>query len=953
MSLSSFVPGQRWVSNTESELGLGIVAKVENRRVEISFPAAATSRTYATDNAPLSRVHYEEGNQVLNGDEQPFKVTGVETQNGCYIYHVVNEEGETLSLHEIELSSFVHFSKPHERLFAGQIDKSKAFELRRQTLEYQRQQQESSVNGLLGPRVQLLPHQLYIANEVASRYAPRVLLADEVGLGKTIEAGLILHQQLMSGRAHRALIVVPDSLVHQWLVEMLRRFNLSFTILDEERCQGIEEHSDVNPFDTTQLVLCSLGWLEQSAARLEQASAASWDLLIVDEAHHLEWSSTSASTAYQAVERLAAVAKGLLLLTATPEQLGVESHFARLRLLDPARYYDLQAFLDEEGNYAEVNQLVQQLLSEEALSALSDDKVQSQLVSYLGDDVQAAIANVNADNLEETVASTIRQLLDRHGTGRVLFRNTRSSVEGFPERALKTYPLASPESLNTALGQLSEQQGIKPELFWGEQWLSEDQRLGWLLEFLKAHRDEKVLVICAEASTAVSLEEHLRLREGLHSSVFHEGMTLLARDRAAAYFADEEEGAQVLICSEIGSEGRNFQFSNNLVLFDLPMNPDLLEQRIGRLDRIGQRKTVNIHVPYYQGTGQEVLLRWYDQGMNVFAKACPTGQVLFEEFQSQLQQCLSDSQNESLLAELINKTEQRNEALLQALQEGRDRLLELNSFNQEAADAIVESMVESEKRQELSSYMDQVFDHFGIDQEYHSPVSTVLHPSDHMLTPSFPGLPDAGLTATYQRDMALSREDIHYLTWEHPMVTGAMDLVINGEFGNTALCSLKLPPLKAGTILLEAIFVMRCSAPASLQVHRYLPMQTVRIVVDSKNNDLSKVLSAAHLDRLGQKIPRHSAQDLVKHMRKQISALVEHAESLSAQQQQPIVEQALNVMQTSQNEELNRLTALAKLNPNIRQDEIDFLQSETQQLNDYLGAAKLQLDSIRVAIVTD
>jgi len=953
VSLSSFVPGQRWVSNTESELGLGIVAKIENRRVEISFPAAATSRTYATDNAPLSRVHYEAGHQVLDGDETPYEVVSVDDDNGCYIYHVVNAEGEQSSLHEIELSSFVHFSKPHERLFAGQIDKSKAFELRRQTLELLRQQQESTVNGLLGPRVQLLPHQLYIANEVASRYAPRVLLADEVGLGKTIEAGLILHQQLMAGRAHRALIVVPDSLVHQWLVEMLRRFNLSFTILDEERCQGIEEHSDVNPFETTQLVLCSLAWFEQSPVRLEQACTATWDLLIVDEAHHLEWSASSASVAYQAVEQLAAIAKGLLLLTATPEQLGVESHFARLRLLDPARYFDLEAFLGEEGNYAEVNDIVQQLLGEDPLAAITSEELKRALVGFLGEEILSSLADVTEDNVNNKVEGIIRQLLDRHGTGRVLFRNTRNSVQGFPERALSTYPLSMPDSLKVALGQLNSAERIKPELFWADQWLAEDLRVNWLIEFLKEHRNEKVLVICAEASTALSLEEHLRLREGLHSSVFHEGMSLLARDRAAAYFSDDEEGAQVLICSEIGSEGRNFQFSNNLVLFDLPMNPDLLEQRIGRLDRIGQRKTVNIHVPYYQGSAQEVLLRWYDEGINLFAKACPAGQVLFDEFQTPLESCLSDSQNEAGLAELINQTEQRNQALLLALQEGRDRLLELNSFNQDRADTIVESMVEAEKRQELSNYMDQIFDHFGIDQEYHSPVSIVLHPSDHMLTPSFPGLPDAGLTATYQRDMALSREDIHYLTWEHPMVSGAMDLVINGEFGNTALCSLKLPPLKAGTILLEAIFVMRCSAPMSLQVHRYLPMQMVRIVVDSKSNDLSKVLTAAHLDRLGQKIPRHSSQDLVKHMRKQISVLVEHAEKLADQQQQPIVEQALASMNTAQKDEADRLMALAQVNPNIRQDEIDFINDETQQLNDYLGAATLQLDSVRVAIVTD
>lgn len=99
----------------------------------------------------------------------------------------------------------------------------------------------------------------------------------------------------------------------------------------------------------------------------------------------------------------------------------------------------------------------------------------------------------------------------------------------------------------------------------------------------------KVLVICAKATTALQLEQVLREREGIRAAVFHEGMSIIERDRAAARFAEEDTGAQVLLCSEIGSEGRNFQFASNLVMFDLPFNPDLLEQRIGRLDRIGGR----------------------------------------------------------------------------------------------------------------------------------------------------------------------------------------------------------------------------------------------------------------------------------------------------------------------------------------------------------------------------
>lgn len=114
--------------------------------------------------------------------------------------------------------------------------------------------------------------------------------------------------------------------------------------------------------------------------------------------------------------------------------------------------------------------------------------------------------------------------------------------------------------------------------------------------YLTSHRSQKVLVICAKATTALQLEQVLREREGIRAAVFHEGMSIIERDRAAARFSEEDSGAQVMLCSEIGSEGRNFQFASNTVMFDLPFNPDLLEQRIGRLDRIGQAHDIQIHV---------------------------------------------------------------------------------------------------------------------------------------------------------------------------------------------------------------------------------------------------------------------------------------------------------------------------------------------------------------------
>jgi ATP-dependent helicase HepA len=966
-----FAPGQRWISNTESELGLGIVVETTNRRVALNFPAASEKRLYATDNAPLSRVAYQVGEQVSSEDGTTITIGEVIEKNGYLIYGGVDESDAPAVLPEQHLNSFVQFSKPQDRLFAGQIDSNQAFRLRCETQDHIGYSQGSPVRGLLGPRVQLLPHQLFIANEAAGRFAPRVLLADEVGLGKTIEAGLIAHQQLITGRARRILIVVPESLLHQWLVEMLRRFNLFFTILDEERCQGLAgtpdeqeaeeadrtETVDQNPFESSQLVLCTLPFLADNPDRHAQAVAAEWDLLIVDEAHHLQWSEQQASAAYQCIETLAGKSRGLLLLTATPEQLGVEGHFARLRLLDPDRYYDLRTFISEESKHQQVNQLVQQLLADDAAEQLREGDLAGQLESCLGEGAAIpllAAAEQSADeDFPAALKLVVRDLLDRHGTGRVLFRNTRSTVAGFPERKLSRYPLPVPGQYIKALSEASFEQLMAPELLLGEQWLEVDSRVEWLRDWLSQHPAEKILLICARPETAISLEEHLRVRGGVLSAVFHEGLSLVARDRAAAYFADDQQGAQLLVCSEIGSEGRNFQFSHHLVLFDLPFNPDLLEQRIGRLDRIGQHHPVQIHVPYYEPGPQSVLLRWFDEGLDAFEQTCTAGQVLHEQFEQELRTCMARPEDETAVADLVERTREKSAETRKTLQQGRDRLLELNSFDEHRAEEIIHDLVNDERRQELSDYMEQVFDQFGVEQEHHSINSLVVRPGDHMLVHSFPALPPDGVTATFQRDLSLAREDMQFLTWEHPMVSGAMDMILGGEYGNTAFCTIRLPPLKPGAILLEAMFTLSATGPADLQLHRFLPLSTIRVLIDNNHKDLSGILTHANLNQLARTARQRNAQDLVRYTRPRIAAMVSQTEIMAEQQRGPILKAAIESMHEEQDSELSRLRALADVNPNIRPEELHHLEDKTGSLVHYLESAPLRLDAIRVAMVTD
>lgn len=605
-----FYPDQRWASEGEPDLGVCIIIEVSKNRVKVNFPNAGETRQYALDSAPLRRVIFKPGDTVMDSQQRPFEIERVQDNGELILY--INNEG---TLSEADLGEVAITHGVDDRLLLGEVDKPAVFALRRKTLAYDHKRRISPINGFIGGRIDLIPHQLYIAHEVSSRYAPRVLLSDQVGLGKTIEACLIMHRLLLSGQASRIIILVPDSLVHQWFVEMLRRFNLWFHIFDEERCAALDESApEGNPFLDDQLVLCSTSFLAGSQKRAGQAISAGWDMLVVDEAHHLAWSLEKISLEYAIVEALSKVAKGLLLLTATPEQLGAESHFARLRLLDPERYADYHAFVNESQDHASIANIVEKLASGEAINF----KDKTLLKSLFGDKRVAKLEEKGQIGQNQL----IEDLLDQHGPGRVVFRNTRAAMSGFPIRKVQLIPLKAGPSQQEWAKRMSAEFILDKSNGPGRDvkrpyHFSKDPRVTWLVDLLDQLNPKKVVLICRSKAKVLALENALRDLSSAKVGVFHEDLNIVQRDRNAAWFA-EENGARILLCSEIGSEGRNFQFAHHLVLFDLPMHPELLEQRIGRLDRIGQKETIRIYVPYLKGSPQEILARWFHEGLNAF-----------------------------------------------------------------------------------------------------------------------------------------------------------------------------------------------------------------------------------------------------------------------------------------------------------------------------------------------
>ena len=848
-------PGQRWMSSSEPELGLGLVLEADPTRVRLLFPGAQEMRNYALESAPLVRVRFAVGDSVASSEGDSFRVDTVDEQDGLITYR-----GEGQSLPESRLADSLTDQGPKERLLQGETDSPEAFQTRIDTWQQLHRLWQHPGLGLMGGRIDWIPHQIAIAREVTRRMHPRVLLADEVGLGKTIEACLILHHGRITGRIQRALILVPEALIHQWFVELLRRFNLSFSLYDAERCAAA---GDRNPFLEEQWILCPLSLLADDPALRDAAVEAGWDLLIVDEAHHLAWSAEAPSPAYTAVEALAHSVDSVILLTATPEQMGIDSHFAHLRLLDPDRYPDPDRFRAEQNGYTEA--------------------------------VRAAAELRDAGDLDG-----LKALLRRHGPGRVMFRNTRDVIQGFPARLPRPVSLAQ-----------------EPEA-----------KTDWLAAFLDENPDEKVLVMTQNPDAVLALQAGLQKRNDPPMVLFHEGQTLLERDRQAAWFADPE-GARVMIASDIGGEGRNFQFVRHLVLLDLPADPERIEQRIGRLDRIGQKSDIHIHLPVCEGTPEAGLLRWLHEGLDMFRRPLQCAHRCLEAFADRLN-AVDDA--------LIRETRVAVAQWESELREGHHRLLRWKHELESAPDRDIALLRSADADPDLLPFAETLWEQFGLTME-------CLRDQDYLLraSPFYTGelpLREEGLRFTPSRTRALEREDLDLLTWDHPLLRDAIEALLSSRSGTCGW-------FKAEGLdypCLQAVYILDPMAPAKVPTHRFLPPTPLTVTVDALGREHKTPLV------LGGLADPSALLDNASFRTDWLPARIENTAGIARHRAGNLCRQAIAAATETLDRELSRLRELREINDHIRESELIALETEKAQILHALQTATPRLDALRIML---
>ena len=344
-------------------------------------------------------------------------------------------------------------------------------------------------------------------------------------------------------------------------------------------------------------------------------------------------------------------------------------------------------------------------------------------------------------------------------------------------------------------------------------------------------------------------------------------------------------------------------------------------------------------------------MRWYHEGFNAFQCNLEGGDELFRQFGRAVRDLAGEFHvmervtADRKLAGLVKRTQAAHRRIRRLLEQGRDRLLELNSFRPAPAQHIIRQIQEQDGQPDLEDYLLDVFDHFGVHIEELAPHTWQLNPQG-IVTDAFPSMPAEGMIATCDRRRALSREDVAFLTWDHPLVSGAMDLLLGGETGNCAFAV--LPTANERTLLLELVFVLETIAAPRLHADRFLLLTPIRLVVNHRLEDVSGAFYDSTWER---KLQRGSPSRLIDHAditRQTLPAMFETAARLAETQAVALRQASLKEMNHLLGHEVERLQALAQVNDHVRPQEIRLAQAQREELAIALQQSRIRLDAVRL-----
>jgi ATP-dependent helicase HepA len=700
MATPAWREGSKLVHPFNPELGVGFVRRVEGRYLVVYFPAVEREVTMAAQGAGLVPLILPPGSAAIELAKSA--EVRIESWDG---ERYVLSDGRRLE--DKEVWPLDQSSGPIERLAQFRLDRLGSFRNRVDGLQLRRMREAGGLGSFLGGRISLFPHQLHTALAAVKSDRVRWLLADEVGLGKTIVACLILSALVRTGRAKRALVIAPSTLTVQWLGELYRKFHQVFVLIDEARIESVERDygEGNNPFDVHPFGVISMEQLATDPALARKAREVEHDLVIVDEAHRLALEHFDA-----AVAPLVSSAKHAILLSATPLQADKRGFFHLLQLLHPESFAAFDAF-------------------------------------------DAAVASGGA---VFPCTSAVR----------------RSDLGGLPPRR--------PQPVDVAA--------------FGKD-VRKDPRTEWLSARVREwhKKKEKALVFVSDLDRLEKLKKHLEQATRTHIAVFHESLTPAQRDIEVARF--RETNLPVLICTEAGAEGRNFQFCDRMVHFDLPSDPVALEQRIGRLDRIGRTKDVEI--VYFRGANVKPdVARLYER-LDLFARPSAGLDLALSGVREAVERAEAEESAldvEALVAE-IEAARARSVADI-------PRVIYRDAYDASQAEGIL-ALVPPELEQSMRRFCLGAANDLGLKiVEKGGTALYYLEMGTSLTVESLPGVRDEGRwLGTFDRVEALEKDELEFFASGHPLVEGLLLELEDGVRGRATMFSLASNELRGAGLL--------------------------------------------------------------------------------------------------------------------------------------------------------
>jgi len=805
----------------------------------------------------------------------------VETHAGD-LFSVALAEGDQL-LHADELEAAA--PTPIELLSKGELGDPESYALRLQAEFLRHAYRFDPLSGLSNARIEPQPHQVFVAWRVNHKLAPRMILADEVGLGKTIEAGLIIKELRARGLADRILIVCPSSLQLQWQQELQSKFNESFEVLDSAAMKYLGK-GGANPWARFDSVICSLPFASHRT-RQDAIIESDWDLVVFDEAHRVRrWrqgKQPKVTQAYRLADELKELTTGLLLLSATPMQLDPFELYSLVELVEPGLFPSYSSYEAERAKLPHLNALMRVLQTWDGLDPARAIEACDPYVDLLGE-----LGIDAADLLEPTVREVAADdLAAKHPLAEAMVRNRKSEIGGFVGRHASSHMIElSAEELdlyqditdyirftydqamatkNQAMGFLMvayqkmlassthairasfEKRIKKLKLRRGTQAKApavrapdedqldaeemssvieefedasvegcllddeieqlealvarlrniSDSKAHGLLEALQTlfdeHPEEKVLIFTTFKETQSFLRRSLE-DNGHTVSVFNGSMSLDEKEDAVRAF--REPKGRILVSTEAGGEGRNFQFCHIVVNYDLPWNPMKVEQRIGRVDRIGQRRPIEVWNLACTGTIEERILEVLHRRIRLFEESVGSLEPILGAVEDDIVQLvmrkLPGLADEAELFEADLEERVRGARVKEA--QLADFALDRASLRRDAANELLNQPSLAGHR-DLEQVMSAILRLHGGALHEHADGGRAVTLSPQLARTV--GIRTSSVRGCFDPQEALRHEDLPFLAFGHPFIESLLNLAAQG-----ATTAARVDPtLDAGTYL--------------------------------------------------------------------------------------------------------------------------------------------------------